>query len=156
MSVQDATIKSHLEQALLVSEDYVSAATRHLADAELLSSGQRPDNAAYLGGYVIECVLKRVLEVHGYAGRSFGHDARNMTTSALFLATVLSPGLARYRIDRIPGLEAAVALWSPALRYSSTGSVLTGGANTVLAAARELYKTVLIPLLLDDSTERLR
>jgi HEPN domain-containing protein len=40
-----------------MTELFASAAGRHLQDAKILLSKKRWDNAIYLAGYVVECLL---------------------------------------------------------------------------------------------------
>ena len=54
-------------------DDYPDAARKHLEDAKVLLAGSRPDGAAYLAGYVVECALKTVVQLA--TGRS-SHKAR--------------------------------------------------------------------------------
>jgi HEPN domain-containing protein len=60
-----------------IEEDYGSAARRHLHDARTLLIAERFDNAAYLAGYVVECSMKKLLEIHGHGAREYGHGNRS-------------------------------------------------------------------------------
>lgn len=138
-----------------MDDDYLSSALRHLVDSQVLEARGRLDNAAYLAGYVIECGLKRVLEVHGHAARAYGHDLHNLNSRALQLAALLSPGIARYRLDRL-NLSVVVGPWGPGLRYSTTGDVAPATATALVEAARRVGNGILMPMILDDSTARIR
>lgn len=138
-----------------MEDDYLSSALRHLVDCQTLEAQNRPHNAAYLAGYVIECGLKRVLEVYGHSARAYGHDLSNLNGRALHLAALLSPGIARYRIDRL-NLGAVIGLWGPNMRYSTSGDVTPPIASALVHAARRVGTGILTPLILDDSTTRIR
>ena len=44
-------------------DDYPQAARKHLLDAMVLEAAERFDGAAYLSGYVVECVAKALIQV---------------------------------------------------------------------------------------------
>lgn len=44
-------------------DDYPDAAEKHLEDSKVLMAGSRHDGAAYLAGYVVECVLKTLIQL---------------------------------------------------------------------------------------------
>lgn len=62
---------------------------------------------------------------------------------------MLSPGLARYHVDRVQNLTAAIDVWNPEMRYNVTGAVSATDAAVVLAVARKLVSEVIAPLVLD-------
>ncbi|MBN1205449.1 MAG: HEPN domain-containing protein [Myxococcaceae bacterium] len=132
-----------------LEEDYGSAARRHLHDARTLLAAERLDNAAYLAGYVVECALKRLLEIHGHGAREYGHDLRRLSGQALVLAAILSPGATRYRFDDIPLLPQMVSVWRPDLRYLPTGAVVDG--DLMVTGAAEVYERVMVEAILDGS-----
>jgi len=131
------------------AENYLSAAFRHHDDiaAGVLS----PDNSAYLAGYVVECTLKAVLEHYGHAARAYGHDIVSLQGRALTLAAIISPGAMRYRVDTIQNLQAAAALWTPEMRYLSTGQFSAGDVRTVCDVAGALHDNVLVNMVLDGA-----
>lgn len=100
----------------MATEDFFSSALRHFEDSSTLYALGRVDEAAYLAGYVIECGLKKLLEVHrGTDARGDGHDLRGMTAQALALAALLAPASARYRVDEIPLAGAGDELLEPGI-----------------------------------------
>jgi HEPN domain-containing protein len=131
------------------TEDYCSAALRHYDDAAALRTGGRVDNATYLGGYVVECALKVVLQVHGHAARQYGHDLLRLAGEALALAVALSPGASRYRVDRLLSLPKASAVWSPDLRYARSPAVSAAEAADVHTGVDDIFTMVLVPVILD-------
>jgi len=130
-------------------ENYSSAARRHLHDARTLLDAGRSDNAAYLAGYVIECSLKKLLEIHGHGAREYSHDIQRMSGRALSLAAVLSPGATRYRIDVIPELQEVVSFWRSDQRYLPTGAIV-GGA-TLVQVATQIYEQIMVEAILDGN-----
>jgi HEPN domain-containing protein len=143
----------------MATEDFFSSALRHFEDSSTLYALGRLDEAAYLAGYVIECGLKKLLEVHGGADvrvRRYGHDLRGMTAQALALAAILAPGSARYRIDEIAALVPAMSYWRPELRYWTTGEVGSTNARSMLDAATGVMRVVLVALVLDGNESSLR
>jgi len=133
-------------------EDYFSSGLRHYEDSRELAARGRSDTAAYLAGYVIECSLKKLIEVHtDRTARGYGHDLAGMSGPALSLAALLAPASARYRVDTIPALQAAMAYWNPALRYWTTGDVAAADAAIMLEAAHEVAMNILVPLVLDGA-----
>ena len=74
--------------------DHPEAAGKHLADAAVLLPAGRADGAAYLAGYVVECVLKTLILVAG--GHAWGHDINALGRDALRLAALPGARSARY------------------------------------------------------------
>jgi HEPN domain-containing protein len=141
----------------MATEDFFSSALRHFEDSSRLHTMGRIDESAYLAGYVIECGLKKLLEVHrGTSARGYGHDLRGMTTQGLALAALLAPASARYRIDGIAALAPAMSYWGPDLRYRTSGDVTLSDASLMLEAARDIVRVVLVSLLLDGNERSLR
>ena len=140
---------SHSIRFATTEENYGSAARRHLHDAQALLGQGRTDNAAYLAGYVLECSLKKLLEMHGYGAREYGHDLQRMSGQALSLAAILSPCAGRYRIDDIDGFADAVAFWRPSQRYFPTGAVVNG--ERMVALASHVYERILLEAILDGN-----
>lgn len=139
------------------TEDFFSSALRHFEDSSALYALGRVDEAAYLAGYVIECGLKKLLEIHRGAGaRGYGHDLRGMTAQGLALAALLAPASARYRVDGIPALAPAMSYWRPELRYWPTGDVSSSDARVMLDAATGVARVVLVALLLDGNERSIR
>ena len=141
----------------MAAEDFFSSALRHLEDSATLHAMGRLDESTYLAGYVVECGLKKLLEVQrGTSARGYGHDLRGMTTQGLALAALMAPASARYRIDTIATLAPAMTYWGPLLRYWTSGDVTRADADMMLQAARDVVRLVLIPLLLDGFEGSLR
>src|SRR5450759_3389212 len=68
-------------------EDYPDAAIKHCDDARSLLSASRPDGAAYLAGYAVECTLKTLVQVEERSTRLVrDHNLTALSTEALRLA----------------------------------------------------------------------
>ena len=76
-------------------DDHPDADQKHLLDAGVLLAQRRPDGAAYLSGYVVECALKSlyVLET-GLELR--GHVFRSLVGQVKAVATVAGAKTAKY------------------------------------------------------------
>ena len=141
----------------MATEDFFSSAVRHFEDSLRLHAAGRSDEAAYLAGYVIECGLKKLLEVQrGKSARAYGHDLQGMIGPGLALAALLSPASARYRVDMIPLLAQAMSYWRPELRYWTTGDVRIEAATLMLGVATGVMRDVLLALILDGNESALR
>lgn len=141
----------------MATEDFFSSTLRHFEDSSSLYARGRFDEAAYLAGHVIECGLKKLLEVHRGAGaRGYGHDLRGMTAQGLALAALLAPASARYRVDGISSLTPAMSYWRPELRYWTTGDVSSSDVRLMLDAATDIVRVVLVALILDGNERSIR
>jgi HEPN domain-containing protein len=135
-----------------ITEHYEAAAARHYRDSQQLQGAGAADNAAYLAGYVVECVFKALLHRHGFERpqlKGYGHDLSALSGDALRLAMALSPALRRYPLDRFHSVARAASSWVPELRYA-TDSVLNPTQQAQIhAGADEAVARVLVELLLD-------
>lgn len=131
-------------------EKYLSAASKHLHDAELLLAADRPDNTAYLSGYVAECAMKGLLGAqHGFSGSGFGHDLPALSRAAASLAVTLSPVAARYVLPTGPDEASLFSSWHPGLRYNADQTTPEPTARTWLRAANSFHREIILPLRLD-------
>ncbi|MHB8419868.1 MAG: hypothetical protein ACYDCL_17470 [Myxococcales bacterium] len=129
-------------------EDYPEAAGKHLADASALLMAHRPDGAAYLCGYVVECVLKTIVFLEG--GDPHGH-LQKLSPAALQLAGV--PGAKTAKYFRAPAtghpMYTAPGGWAPALRYRPEKTVAPETAQSWFHEAEAIYTSTLVPMFLD-------
>lgn len=132
----------------LQNEDFLSASVRHYNDSNHLHSNGRLDNAAYLAGYVIECGLKAILQVYGHSAKAYGHDIAALQGAVLDLAMVLSPGSSRYCPGRLKSMS-DIEIWKPGMRYHRTGILARADVERLMKAAREMFDSVVIEMLLD-------
>ena len=129
-------------------DDHPDAAHKHLLDAELLLAQQRPDGAAYLSGYVVECALKslHVLET-GQALR--GHDFGSLVQQVSAVATVAGAKTAKYLGRATSGvLTSAIIGWTPEMRYHAPVMAL-GDAQSWHACARDVFQETVHQMKLD-------
>lgn len=138
------------------SDDHPEAAEKHLEDATILSSTDRHDGAAYLAGYVLECVLKSViLHDRSYDPNTGATDAvalrlwhqtlrrhpfgHNLTE---LLLAALGPAGAPYA----PPIELASSLvdsWSESMRYHRAGECPPAQAQAFVEWARVAILSVI-------------
>lgn len=129
-------------------EDYPEAAAKHCSDARSLLEKGRPDGAAYLAGYAVECVLKTLIQV-GQGGsaavRQWQHDLTSLGAEAMRLAALPTSTIARYLpagpFTMIP-YAAPPAGWKETLRYHPAGTIPEGTAVAWTNEAERLYKDV--------------
>ena len=129
-------------------DDHPEAAQKHLVDAGILLAQQRPDGAAYLSGYVVECALKslHVLQT-GQALR--GHDFESLLRQVSAVATAAGPKTARYLGRATSGLLAsAIGGWTPEMRYHAPSMAL-GDAQSWHACARNVFQETVHQMRLD-------
>ena len=106
-------------------EDHAEAAKRHLDDAAALLREGRPDGAAYVSGYVVECALKTVclFETQGSAqplkwSGTRGHDLPFLSSQLASLASVAGARAAKYWGPAVRTLaQAGIWSWAPEMRY---------------------------------------
>ena len=129
-------------------DDHPDAAHKHLLDAGVLLAQQRPDGAAYMSGYVVECALKslHVLET-GQALR--GHDFRSLVGQVNAVATVAGAKTAKYLGRATSGvLTSAIVGWTPDMRYHAPSMAL-GDAQSWHACARDVFQETVHQMRLD-------
>lgn len=97
-------------------DDHPDAAQKHLLDAGVLLAQQRPDGAAYLSGYVVECALKSLLVLE--TGKAWGHNLRSLVEELNAVASVAGAKSAKYLGRATSGiLRSAIGGWKPEMRY---------------------------------------
>jgi HEPN domain-containing protein len=129
-------------------DDHPKAAHKHLQDAEVLLGEQRPDGAAYLSGYVVECALKSLLVVEtGVAPRS--HALPDLLTHLQQTTTAAGARTARYLGTSTLGLPtSAIKAWTPEMRYRAP-SMTIGDAQAWHRCARDIYQETVHQMRLD-------
>jgi len=134
-------------------EDYAAAAGKHCTDARTLLTENRPDGAAYLSGYAVECMLKTLVQVeknHNLLVK--GHNLNTLSLKALDLATLASGKTFRYlkhvAITNIP-YRTPPGGWSETLRYFPAGTIPATQAGAWVSDAEGLYVDVIGGLVKD-------
>lgn len=131
------------------TEDFESAALRHLDDASRLHADGRLDNAVYLSGYVQECALKAVLarrEGSAFSGKAFGHDlARLGRTELTWWAAehIVSPHL----LEEAVRADGVLAFEHPDRRYWPDLWTTSDAEEAVTQATELAWLLILAPLL---------
>lgn len=130
-------------------DDHPEAARKHLDDTSVLSTGNRPDGAAYLAGYVVECSLKSLVLLEG--GTPWGHDLNALSRDALRLAALPGARTARYIPRMTPGhtLYDPQGGWRETIRYRAPGCVDRATAASWVGEAQAIFESTIVPMQLD-------
>ena len=129
-------------------DDHPEAAQKHLQDASALLTANRPDGAAYLCGYVIECSLKSLIQLETGAAQ-FGHSVAGLSRQAATLALVAGSKAARYLGATTAGIVASpINAWKPELRYRAP-SMSTADAQSWHAIANAVFSETVAQMKLD-------
>ena len=120
-------------------DDYPEASLKHLSDAEALLTKQRPDGAAYLSGYVVECALKSLHFIE--TGQEYiGHDFSKLLSQVVnAVAMVAGAKTAKY-LGRATSsvLSSVLQYWKPE-NYSDVREALEKAGRN-LEAIEEYLK----------------
>ena len=129
-------------------DDHPEAAHKHLLDAAVLLSQQRPDGAGYLSGYVVECALKSLYVLE--TGKALtGHNFETLMKQVSAVATVAGAKSARYFGAVTTGVPAsAIRSWTPEMRYRSP-SMTPGDAQIWYSCALEVFQETVHQMRLD-------
>ena len=135
---------------LSTGDDYPDAAQKHVDDAVTLLNAQRFDNAAYLAGYVIECVLKTVIQIE--QGSPWGHDINQLSQEAQKLASL--PGAKTAHLANSQPLSHSIydyggSGWKETLRYRAPGTTAAAVAQDWVHEAQDVFDRVVTKLRLD-------
>ena len=130
-------------------EDYPDAALKHCDDARLLLSAKRPDGAAYLAGYAVECMLKTVIQVergNSDPVKTWKHNLNDLSVEATSLAALPTNKTARYlthpAVTAMPYSNPPIG-WKEYLRYYPTGTIPPATAQVWVGEAERLYIEVI-------------
>ena len=103
-------------------DDYPEAAGKHMRDSNVLLAESRYDGAAYLAGYVVECVLKTLIQLE--TGRAdYRRDLPRLCDDLDALAAQVSSRTGRFYLGAETALRASSVLhnWRPGQRYRGPG-----------------------------------
>lgn len=129
-------------------DDYPDAARKHLHDAWALLSSNRPDGAAYLSGYSVECALKTLIVLEG-ATPPRTHKLANLRAEVNRLATIAGSRAARYFGRATQSVAtAAIARWRPEMRYRAA-TVNRDVAVTWKSEATSIFRETIFQMQLD-------
>ena len=132
--------------------DHLSAALRHVRDAEHLAGPDEPahslDQAYHLAGFGPECARKAILSEATF-DLAIGHGIGEATEPGLKAALALDPGAHRYRISGWEKRFPALAKWTEQARYEKTGSRKGSEVKAVVEEARRVVDDVVLALWMD-------
>jgi hypothetical protein len=130
----------------------VSAALRHVRDAELLldtSHGRSsPDQAFHLAGYGPECVRKATLSID-WLDKAIGHQMVDNVDDLLAAAVALDPIAVRYEITGWSDRYRALSCWTEQSRYERTGTRAPEVVQALLEEARAIVDGLVLALWMD-------
>lgn len=138
-------------------DDHPEAAGRHLVDADTLLTNDRPDGAAYLSGYVVECTLKSLwllqtgvpVEDRGMPWHKNGHRLDWLNANVASLAMLADARIARYfKSGEAQLVTDLFADWKPEMRYAPACCDAVR-VRTWLEAARQLYSSTVAEMWKD-------
>ena len=145
-SVRRIALMTRLRQAN--GDDYPAAARKHLKDSAVLLAEGRPDGAAYLSGYVVECTLKTLLQMEQGSAPSV-HGLVNLRKQVVGLTAQADLVVGRHCRDAAGLLQQArILVWEPQMRYCAE-AVSRKDAAAWLKEASDLYSKVVGALILD-------
>ncbi len=134
--------------------DLLSAAIRHLRDAEFLASVAPPDRsldqAFHLAGFAPECARKATL-LRPTFDKAIGHGTTEASELSLEWALAHDPRAHRYRVDlvswatRHPGLKS----WNEGVRYERTGTRDLAQVTALLTEVRAVVNSIVAELWAD-------
>lgn len=145
----------------------ISAALRHLHDAEHLAQPDQPftslDQAQHLAGFSAECARKALLDLTMFPpaltsslDKLIGHDFGALAEEAIAIAQSLNPALRDRPVLAWGQRHPALRSWHPDVRYHGTGTAARAevGAQSgqrpvrdlLLPSARSLFEEAALTL----------
>lgn len=129
--------------ALANGDDHPDAAAKHLADAAALLTAARPDGAAYLSGYVVECSLKSIYHLEKKTAAPWEHDLAKLRNQVMAIATVAGATTAKYFGAATSGLLASpIAAWDPGMRYRAPSMTAADALSWHRTASQVFQETI--------------
>jgi hypothetical protein len=132
--------------------DLLSAALRHVRDAELLLAPQNPgrsvDQAFHLAGYGPECARKATLGLRDF-DKTIGHRFDERAEGVLDALVALDPWALRYGASGWGARFPALAEWKETARYHRTGTADAARVTALVGQAREAVDGVIAALWAD-------
>lgn len=137
--------------------DLVSAAIRHLRDAEFLADREgahpSPDQAYHLAGYAPECMRKATLGVRWF-DKAIGHRFDEAAGTAIDFAIAMDPMALRYNPRGIGDHFTELKAWREDVRYLRSGRIAPAQVERCVAESRELVEELLFALWWDGRLGR--
>jgi hypothetical protein len=135
-------------------EDYPDASKKNCLDARVLLDNDRFDGAAYLAGYVSECIFKTLIQVDKKNSAPIKtHDLDDLSSNAIKLMVLPNSRTARYFKYGQTGIaydkNRPPQGWNECLRYFPGNTVTPGKAKAWVQEAEQLYINVIGGLMKD-------
>ncbi|MDQ1352462.1 MAG: hypothetical protein QG657_2768 [Acidobacteriota bacterium] len=136
-------------------EDYPEASKKHCIDARVLLDNDRFGGAAYLAGYVSECICKTLIQVEEkHSDPIKTHHLDDLSSMAITLMALPNSKTARYfknlQITGIPyDKNNSLIGWNECLRYFPEDTIKPDKANAWVQDAERLYIEVIGGLMKD-------
>lgn len=130
-------------------EDFVSAALRHIRDAEHLAGdgpAQSLDQAWHLAGFAHECGRKACLG-DGWIARLLGHDFSSASETIVEWAIALDPHAGLFPVRDWSRRHPAVRSWRAEHRYERTGTAQVADVTVLVQQGRAAVDECLVALL---------
>jgi hypothetical protein len=135
------------------AQGFLSAAQRHLRDAEHLLRAPVPDRsvdqAYYLAGYGPECVRKAAVPASTY-DQAMGHGVGESSEVALAYALATNVSAHRYELTQWYQRYPALTKWNETARYRRSGTFSEDQARDLLQQASDVVDAVTYALWADD------
>ena len=129
-------------------DDYPAAARKHLKDSEVLLAQGRPDGAAYLSGYAVECALKTLIRLEqGRAPRTHALEDLAKQVAGLTARADVVVGR-RWVVVAAVLKQADILKWRPEMRYRGE-TTSSHDAAIWLPEAGDVYSRVIGALVMD-------
>ena len=138
------------------THDFVSAALRHIRDAEhLIDAGEHTsrDQAWHLAGFAHECARKAQV-YDSWIPRTLGHDFNSASELVIEVAIAFDPRSSRLPLADWAHRYPAIRAWSPEHRYEPTGAldrVAGRCAEDLITQGRAAVDECIIALFLNGS-----
>jgi hypothetical protein len=137
------------------SSDFLSAALRHIRDAEhLADAGEHTslDQAWHLAGFAHECARKALIG-RSWIPRLLGHDFDDASERVVDIAVALDPIASRFPVRDWAARYPAIAAWRPDHRYERTGTTaaIPRDLAALLVQARQAVDASVTALFLDGT-----
>jgi hypothetical protein len=132
-------------------QDKVSAALRHVRDAEHLMQAGPPrslDQAFHLAGFGPECMRKALLQ-DGIFAKILGHRLAPDMEPTLEAILALEPGAHRYAPRHWGSRWPALATWTEQARYERTGTRVAAEVDMLVTQSAEAVRDTLAALWAD-------
>jgi hypothetical protein len=132
--------------------DLLSAALRHVRDAEFLLTAPEPsgsvDQAFHLAGYGPECARKATLTRRDF-DQTIGHRFDPPIETIIDALVALDAWAQRYKASGWPTRFPALTQWQETVRYRRTGSTDPYLAREVVVQSREAVDGIVAALWAD-------